>query len=531
MRLTPDPACGGSRRLGRNRALNASAVVIGAGPNGLAAAIRLAEAGVEVTVLEQAAEPGGAVRSEELTLPGFVHDTFSSVYPAGAASPVFARMPLADHGLEWVHPAACMAHPLQDGTAVALYRDPVATARTLEARRPGEGERWMTFARPYLDAFDAVRELMLAGFPPVRGALGMLQRSGPRATADFARLVTGSAVSLAHRLFADPGARAWLYGTAMHGDAAPDSAGSGLPGAYLTLLGHAVGWPSPRGGAQRLTDALVGYLRSLGASVVTSARVARVITRDGRARGVGVAGGREIPASTVIADVMPQALLALAGDALSGWYRRALRGYAYGPATVKVDWALDGPIPWHAPEAREAGTVHVGGGERAMLESISEAQAGLARRPFLLLGQQSLADPSRAPKGRHTAWAYTHGPQEMARSLAGDERVEAIEQQIERFAPGFRARILARHVLGPHDLEARDPNLVGGDVGGGSYRLRQAVFRPLPSLSPYRTPVDGLFLGSAAAFPGAAVHGVPGDAAARAALRRLRSAKSGRPNG
>ncbi|HWE14382.1 MAG TPA: NAD(P)/FAD-dependent oxidoreductase [Solirubrobacteraceae bacterium] len=500
------------------------AVVIGGGPNGLAAAIRLAEAGIPVTVLEQADAPGGAVRSEELTLPGFVHDTFSSVYPAAVASPVFARMPLADHGLAWVHPTACMAHPLDDGTAVVLYRDLAATARTLDARRRGDGESWQAFARPYLDAFDAVRNMMLAAFPPIRGTLQLLQQCGPRTAVGFTRLLTGSAVALAGRLFADDGSRAWLYGAAMHGDAPPSAAGSGIAGFYLNLLGHAVGWPSPRGGAQRLTDALVSYLHSLGACISTGARVERVIARGGRARGVGVAGGHEIPASTVIADVMPDALLAMAGDAVSGWYRHTLRHYVYGPATVKLDWALDGPIPWRAPEARQAGTVHVGGGEGVMLESIAQARRGLARRPFLLLGQQSVADPTRAPEGKHTAWAYTHGPQGMDRALSGEEQVKAMERQIERFAPGFRDRILARHVLGPRELEARDPNLVGGDVGGGSYRLRQAVFRPVPSISPYRTPVDGLFLGSAAAFPGAAVHGVPGDAAARAALGdRLRS--------
>jgi phytoene dehydrogenase-like protein len=237
---------------------------------------------------------------------------------------------------------------------------------------------------------------------------------------------------------------------------------------------------------------------------------------------VGVAGGEELACSLVIADVMPHALVALAGDALSSWYRHALRRFAYGPATVKVDWALDGPIPWRAPEAREAGTVHVGGNEQAMLAAIAEARTGIPERPFLLLGQQTVADPTRAPTGRHTAWAYTHGPARLGAELGGERHVERIEEQVERFAPGFRERILARHVLGPADLQARDPNLVGGDVGGGSYRLRQAVFRPLPSLCPYRTPLRGLYLGSAAVFPGGAVHGVPGDAAARAALRRER---------
>jgi phytoene dehydrogenase-like protein len=504
--------------------MTGEAVVIGAGPNGLAAAIRLAESGVPVTVLEAADAIGGAVRTEELTLPGFRHDTFSSVYPAAVASPVFARMPLAAHGLEWVHPGACMAHPLPDGTALALRRDLTATAQGLDRRHAGDGERWAGFARPYLDAFPALRDMMLGGFPPIGGALALLGRAGPRPALGFTRLLAGSAVGLGRRLFEDDGARAWLYGAAMHGDAPPGAAGSGVSGFYLNLLGHAVGWPSPRGGAARLIDALAAHLTSLGGTIVTGARVERITGASGRVTGVGVAGGAEHPAAVVVADVMPVALAAMAGPALAGWYRAALRLYAYGPATVKLDWALDGPIPWLAPEAREAGTVHVGGGEAEMLASLQQAERGLPDRPFLLLGQQSLADPTRAPAGRHTAWAYTHAPQGFGPQLTSPRHVEAVEQQIERFAPGFRERILARHVLGPAEMEARNPNLIGGDVGGGSYRLRQAVFRPLPKLSPYATPLRGLFLGSAAAFPGGAVHGVPGDAAARAALRRLRRA-------
>jgi phytoene dehydrogenase-like protein len=498
--------------------VSADAIVIGSGPNGLAAAIALARAGRSVTVLEAADHPGGAVRTEELTLPGFHHDTFSSVYPAAVASPVFAQMPLAEHGLEWVHPRACMAHPLPDGDAVVLHRDLDATARTLDRCHAGDGARWVEFATPFLTAFDAVRETMLAGFPPVRGGLALLRHAGPRSTVGFARLLGGSAVSLAGRLFEGDGSRAWLYGAAMHGDVPLARPGSGIAAFYLNLLGHAVGWPSPRGGAQRLTEALVSYLASLGGEIQTGARVQRIVVRDGRARGVGVADGEEIAAPLVIADVMPNALLAMTGDALSIWSRLALRRYVYGPATVKVDWALDGPIPWRAPEARDAGTVHVGGGEQEVRTATVEAAHGMPRQPFLLLGQQSVADPSRAPEGRHTAWAYTHGPAGIDRQLSSDRHLDAIERQVERFAPGFRDRILARHVLGPGDLEARDPNLVGGDVGGGSYRLRQAVFRPIPSLSPYRTSVSGLFLGSAATFPGGAVHGVPGDAAARAAL-------------
>jgi phytoene dehydrogenase-like protein len=514
------PGCSPARAADRRVS---DAVVIGSGPNGLAAAIALARAGRSVTVLEAADQPGGAVRTEQLTLPGFLHDTFSSVYPAAAASPVWAGMPLDEHGLEWVHPRACMAHPLPDGEAAVLYRELDATALTLDRQHGGDGERWIELATPYLDAFDAVRGLMLCAFPPTAGALRLLRTAGPRATARFTRLLGGSAVGLAGRLFDGEGSRAWLYGAAAHADAPLAGAGSGIAGFYLILLGHAVGWPSPRGGAQKLTDALVSYLESLGGEIQTGASVERILGRAGRVHGVGVHGGEEIAAELVIASVMPRALLAMTGDALPGSYRRALLRYVYGPATLKVDWALDGPIPWSNGEVRHAGTVHVAGGARELRTSVEQAADGLPGRPFVLLGQQSIADPSRAPDGKHTAWGYTHGPVGAGWTQHHDRHVEAIEQQVERFAPGFRERILARHVLTPADLQARNANLIGGDVGGGSYRLRQAVFRPRASPSPYRTPLEGLFLASAATFPGGAVHGVPGNAAARVALRRTRA--------
>ena len=497
------------------------AIVIGSGPNGLAAAIRLAQAGRSVTVLEAASQLGGAVRTEELTLPGFGHDTFSSVYPAAAASPVFSRLPLMAHGLEWVTPEACMAHPLPHGEAAVLYRDLAATARSLDRIAPGDGESWQRFASRYLSTFAGVRDTMLSGFPPIGGVLRLTAGAGPRAMVDFTRLLGGSAAGLGRRLFAGDGSRAWLYGTAMHGDMPPGGAGSGIAAVYLNLLGHAVGWPSPRGGAQRLTDALVSYLHSLGGETHTDANVQAITTAGRRVQGVAVADGREYRAGIVIADVMPHALLVMTGDALSGWYRAALRRYVYGPATLKVDWALNGPIPWSNPEVRQAGTVHVAGGEQELLSAVAATAHGLPARPFLLLGQQSIADPSRAPEGKHTAWAYTHGPAGLDWPRLAERHVQAVEAQIERFAPGFRDLILARHVLTPAELQARNANLVNGDVGGGSYRLRQAVFRPIPSLSPYRTPLRGLYLGSAAAFPGGAVHGVPGDAAARAALRHI----------
>lgn len=499
------------------------AVVIGSGPNGLAAAIRLAESGRSVVVLEAADHYGGAVRTEELTLPGFKHDTFSSVYPAGAASPVFGRMPLAQHGLEWVHPEACYAAPLPDGIpAGVLYRSIADTAASLDAIRAGDGESWAEFAQPFVDAWDGLRATMLSGFPPVGGPLKLLTQAGPLGTLKFTRLLGESTVGLGRRLFDDGGTRAWLYGAAMHGDTPPRAPGGAIAAAYLNLLGHTVGWPSPRGGAGRLADALVGYLRSLGGEVRTGARVERVVVRDGRAVGVGVAGGEEIGASIVVADVMPHALAAMTGDALSGWYAAMIKRYVYGASTLKVDWALDGPIPWTDPGVRGAGTVHVGGLEDEFLATIEAGEHGLPERPFLLLGQQSVADPTRAPAGKHTAWAYTHGPQQLEwTDDAVATQVQRVEAQVERYAPGFRDLILGRHVLSPSGLQARNANLVNGDVGGGSYLLRQVIFRPLPKLSPYRTPVKGLFLGSAATFPGGAVHGVPGDAAAQAALRRF----------
>ncbi len=494
-------------------AMSHDALVVGSGPNGLAAAITLARAGRRVLVLEAAGHAGGAVASEELTLPGFVHDTFSAVYPGGAASPVFASMPLAEHGLRWVHPAVCLAHPLPDGRAVALYRDLDRTASGLDAVRMGDGERWRGFAEPFVRSFDALRDTMLAGFPPLRGPARLAAGLGPRRMLAFTRLMLISAQTLGEELFRDEGAQAWLYGSALHSDVPPGRRGSAIAAAYLTLLGHGSGWPSPEGGAGRLADALVSYLGALGGEVRTGARVTRCIAEGGRIVGVELADGERIAARLVVADVMPGALARLAGDALPQRYTRALRRFRHGPATLKLDWALDGPIPWAAPEAREAGTVHVGGGAAEVLASTANVGA-VPARPFMLVGQQSIADPSRAPAGRHTAWAYTHGPA----SLEQDRVVERMESHIERFAPGFRDRILARHVLPPAELQRRNANLVDGDVGGGSYALDQIVFRPVRSPAPYRTPLRGLYIGSAATFPGGGVHGVCGHAAARLAL-------------
>jgi phytoene dehydrogenase-like protein len=504
--------------------MSADALVIGSGPNGLSAAITLARAGRPVTVLEAAGRAGGAVATEELTLPGFSHDTFSSVYPAAVASPVFARFPLQQHGLRWVHPEACYAHPLPDGRGAALYRDLDRTAVSLESLAPGQGEGWQRFAMPFVEHFDALRRTMLSGFAPVVGPARLAVGLGPKRILEFARLLLMPAQALAGELFDDSGARAWLYGSAMHGDVPPPGSGSAIAAAYLNFLGHGVGWPSPEGGAGRLTAALVSYLQGLGGTVRTKAEVMEVLSRRGQVTGVRLAGGEGLAAGLVIADVMPGALATLAANGLPADYARALRRYRPGSATLKVDWALDGPIPWSAPEARIAGTVHVGGDEAEVLEATS-ASARLPERPFMLLGQQTIADPSRAPAGKHTAWAYTHGLHSIDWPAETEAHVERMEAQIERFAPGFRDLILARHVLAPRELQRRNQNLIGGDVGGGSYALDQVIFRPVPTLIPYRTPLRGLYLGSAATFPGGAVHGVPGRAAARLALAEARLAQ------
>jgi phytoene dehydrogenase-like protein len=499
------------------------AVVVGSGPNGLAAAITLAQAGRSVLLLEAQPRLGGAVATAELTLPGFAHDVFSAVYPAGAASPVFSAMPLTDHGLEWTHPTVAMAHPMPDGTAAALYPQLDETVAGLEALHPGDGRAWETFANPYLRAIGPLRRVLLGGFPPVIPGLRLAASLGIGQTLELARLLLLPADALGRELFAGPHAIAWLYGSVLHGDQPPTVAGSAITGVYLQLLGHAVGWPSPRGGARGLVDALVGYLRALGGQTRVDARVDRVVTGNGRAAGVVTQGGDRIRADIVVADLTPAGLLTIAGDALDDGYRHRLRRFRYGPHTFKIDWALDGPVPWTAPPVRAAGTVHVGGPPDEIVHAQRQMHDGLLpERPFVLFGQQSLADPTRAPDGQETGWAYTRVPAGIDWSSRTDEMVDRMEAQVERFAPGFRDRILARHVMAPRDLQRLDANLPGGDVGGGSYALDQLVFRPVPSLIPYRTPVRGLWIGSASTFPGGAVHGVPGAAAARYALAESR---------
>jgi phytoene dehydrogenase-like protein len=473
------------------------AVVAGSGPNGLAAAITLAQAGVEVEVHEAADTIGGGVRSAELTLPGFVHDVCSSIYPFGAASPFFREH---DLDLEFVQPPAPAAHPLDDGSAVLLERDVHVTAAQLAE----DADAYRRLIEPLVEGWNAIEPVVLASLaPPSPRAVGRLARTlGLRGTLGGVRGALGTARGLAERTFATERARAFFAGHSAHSILPLERRPSGAFGLLLTVLGHVSGWPVVRGGSQRLADALAHRLRALGGSIYTSSPVD------------SLPGAR-----LVLADVAPPDLVRIAGDRLPDRYLRALRRYRFGPGAFKVDWALEGPIPWRAAECSRAGTVHVGGtlGEIAAWER-SAWELGEAEGPFVLLAQPSLFDDLRAPDGKHTAWAYSHLPNGSARDLTS-----AIEAQVERFAPGFRDLVIGRSVLDPAALEHHNRNLVGGDIAGGAMTLSQVFFRPARRLVPYRTPLAGLYLCSSSTPPGGGVHGMCGYLAARVALKDLRA--------
>ena len=463
--------------------------MVGAGPNGLSAAIALARAGRAVTVLEARDTPGGGCRSAELTLPGFVHDPCATIHALALASPFLRSLPLAGHGLELVQPDAPLAHPLDGGTAVMLERSVDATAAGLGR----DGAAWRRLFAPLVRDADAVFAGALAPLRPPRH---------PLALARFGAVAVRSAGGLARSRFAGERARALFAGCAAHSMLAleePVSAGFGV---VLALAGHAVGWPVARGGSQRLADALAAHLRALGGTVET---------------GLTVASLDELPVgrAPVLLDVTPRQFLRLAGRRLPSLHRRRLGGYRYGPGVFKLDWALDGPIPWAAPEVARAGTVHLGG----TLDEVAASEAAVTRgahpeRPFVLLVQASRFDPTRAPEGRHTAWAYCHVPNGSKRDMTA-----AIEAQVERFAPGFTRLIAARAATDSAALEAYNPNCVGGDVNGGRQDLRQLFTRPVARVVPYATPLDGVWLCSSSTPPGGGVHGMCGYWAAGAALR------------
>jgi phytoene dehydrogenase-like protein len=464
------------------------AVVVGSGPNGLSAAIALARAGRRVTVLEGSETVGGGCRSEELTLPGFVHDTCSTVHALALISPFLSGVPLADHGLELVHPEVPLAHPLHDGSAVVLERSVGGTA----ARLGSDADAYRGLFGPLVRS---APELMGEILGPLRPP------SHPLVMARFSLSALRSAVGLARSRFAGERARALLAGCCAHSMLSLRTPASAAFGIVLMLSAHRVGWPVARGGSQRLADALASHLRSAGGQIETN----RWVKTLDEVAGFGA----------ILLDVTPRQLLRLAGRRLPDSYARRLARYRYGPGVFKLDWALDGPIPWTAQEVARAGTVHVCG----TLEEIASSEEAAARgehseRPFVLLVQPSLFDHARAPKGKHTAWAYCHVPNGSTRDMT-----EAIETQVERFAPGFKDLIAGRSALGPAAVEARNPNYVGGDINGGVQDLRQLITRPVARLVPYSTPVEGLYICSSATPPGGGVHGMCGYWAARSALR------------
>ncbi len=465
-----------------------AATVVGSGPNGLAAAIVLAAAGRRVVVLEGEQTLGGGCRSAELTLPGFVHDSCSTVHALALASPFLRGLPLAEHGFEPVHPEAPLAHPLDDGTAVVLKHSVDATARGLG---PDERAYRRLFA-PLVAASEDLFGGLLAPLRPTRH---------PLALARFGLSGVRSCEGLARSRFEGERARALLAGCCAHSMLSLRAPVSAAFGVVLMMSAHAVGWPVARGGSQRLADALAGHLRSLGGELHTGRRVESL---------------HELQAGAALLDVGPRELVRLAGARLPDRYRRRLAGYRYGPGVFKLDWALDGPIPWAAPEVGRAGTVHLG----ATLEEIAAAEEEVARgghaeRPYVLLVQPTLFDPTRAPEGKHTAWAYCHVPSASTRDMTG-----AIEAQVERFAPGFRDLIAGRSAMDSAEVERRNRNYVGGDINGGVQDLRQLFTRPVARPVPYSTPLPGVFLCSSSTPPGGGVHGMCGYWAAKAALRR-----------
>jgi phytoene dehydrogenase-like protein len=461
------------------------AIVVGSGPNGLAAAIAIAQAGRSVLVVEAEPTIGGGARSAALTLPGFVHDICSAVHPFARASPFFRTLPLEAHGLEWIEPPAMLAHPFDDGSCSVIHRSVQSTAAGL--RRDGEAYRRLLGA-------------IVEAWPLLEGSvLGPLR--WPRHPATLARFglhALRSASGLTRALFVDPGTRALVAGIAAHGMLPLDRLATAAFGLVLAAMAHVAGWVIPRGGAQRLTNALAAHLASLGGRIVTGTRVSSIDELS--------------QARAILCDLSPKPLLQIAGHRLPLRYRRQLERYRYGMGVYKVDWALDGPIPWRAAACARTVTVHLGGTLEEIERAEQETWAGrAAERPFVLLTQPTLFDPSRAPAGRHVAWTYCHVPH----GSAVDMRTR-LEQQIERFAPGFRERVLAHAIMQPADIERHNANLVGGDIGAGVADLRQLFIRPTWRM--YSTPVRGLYLCSAATPPGVGVHGMCGYFAAQRAL-------------
>ena len=463
------------------------AIVVGSGPNGLAAAIRLQQAGLAVLLVEGQDTIGGGLRSKELTLPGFVHDVCSAIHPMAAGSPYLSTLPLQDFGLNFIYPKVAAAHPFDNGTAAVLKRSIDETAALLGEDK----ETYLRLLQPVVRDWPALA-------PDILGPLSIPKN--PVAMASFGLKALTAATYMAKN-FTTPEARGLWAGMAAHSIQPLSNLATSAIGLVLMAVGHLRGWPIPEGGSQQMANAMAAYFKSLGGEILTGFQVKSLSQLP--------------PAKAVLLDITPQQLLEIAGYDLSKVYKWQLERYRYGMGVFKIDWALDGPIPFTAPECRQAGTVHLGN----TLEEIAQTEAQSSRgqhpeKPFVLLAQQSLFDASRAPAGQHTAWAYCHVPNGSTL-----DRTEVIEKQVERFAPGFRDRILARHVFNTEKLQAYNPNYIGGDINGGIIDLSQLYTRPAVQLSPYRTSIKGIYICSSSTPPGGGVHGMCGYHAAQRALK------------
>lgn len=465
------------------------AVIIGSGPNGLAAGIRLAQEGKSVQIIEGQETLGGGVRTSELILPGHFHDTCSAVHPLAVASPFFRSLPLEKFGLRWVCPPLALAHPLDEGSVACLFPSLEQTA----SQWGRDGARYAHWIRPWVEEWQVF-------FRDCLSPLGILPRR-PFLMAKAGYWGVRSAQNLVTTLFSNPLPQALYAGLAAHSFLPLTDAPSAAIGIVLGVAAHAVNWPFPEGGAQALSRALASYFEFLGGKIVTGSPVRDL---------------KELPPSKqLFFDLSPASIVHLAGERLPPHYRRQLERFRYGPGVFKMDWILSGPIPWRNPECAQAGIVHLGGSvEEMILSESSPWTEKTADKPFVLLAQPSLFDPTRAPEGRHIVWAYCHVPRNSTFDMSN-----AIENQIERFAPGFRSRIVAKKISTPYDLEKSNPNYFGGDISGGIANLRQMFFRPALKWNPYSIPVPGWYICSASTPPGAGVHGMCGFHAAESALK------------